>query len=125
MPKAPCVAPDGTGTCPNLSNGRAVRPTRYTLAMAGRKVPFPYPALPRGEFHPRRDLGHWHALVQRDARIVRWFIQDEMGLHFGDSPLGEFMGAYDQADPNMVVPPFQSIPLEQRRHLLHGSAQFE
>jgi hypothetical protein len=48
-----------------------------------------------------------------------------MGLDFGDSPLGEFMSAYDQADPNMVVPPFESIPLEQRRYLLHGSAQFE
>jgi len=93
--------------------------------MPRRKVPFPYPALSRGEFHPRRDLDHWHALVQRDARIIRWFIQDEMDLDFGDSPLGQFMGLYDQADPNMVVPPFESIALEQRRYLLHGSAQFE
>jgi hypothetical protein len=85
----------------------------------------PYPALPRGEFHPRRELGHWHALVQRDARIVRWFIEDEVGLAFGDSPLGDFLRAYDQSDPNIVVPPFESIPLEQRRYLLHGSAQFE
>jgi len=93
--------------------------------MPRQKVPFPYPALPKGEFHPRRDLDHWHALVQRDARIVRWFIEDEMGLEFGDSPLAEFIGAYDQADPNIVVPAFESIPLEQRRHFLHGSAQFE
>jgi hypothetical protein len=48
-----------------------------------------------------------------------------MGLDFGDSPLGEFIGAYDQADPNMVVPPFESIPLEQRGYLLHVNAQFE
>jgi hypothetical protein len=93
--------------------------------MPRRKVPFPYPTLPKGEFHPRRDLGHWHDLVQRDARIVRWFIRDEMGLDFGDSPLAEFMAAYEQADPNMEVPPVESIPLERRRHLLHGSAQFE
>ena len=57
-----------------------------SIAVPRRKIPFPIPKpnppLPSGEFHPRRDLGHSHDLVQRDVGIVRWFIQDVMGLNF-------------------------------------------
>ena len=45
------------------------------------------------------------ALIKRDAQIVRWFVEDEMELDFGESPLRQFLDAYKQADPNMVVPP--------------------
>ncbi len=90
-----------------------------------RKVAFPYPALPKGEFHPRRELADPFALIKRDARIVRWFVEDEMQLGFGASPLRQFLDAYEQADPNVALPPFESIPVEQRRYQMHGDAQFE
>ncbi|HET9683639.1 MAG TPA: hypothetical protein VFP15_06015 [Gemmatimonadaceae bacterium] len=90
-----------------------------------RKVPFPLPPLPSGEFHPRRDLGHWHDLVQRDVGIIRWFIQDEMGLNFEESPLKQALDIYVQVDRNVVAPAFDDIPIERRQHGLHFSAQFE
>ena len=61
--------------------------------MARRKVPFPFPPLPKGEFHPRRELADRFALIKRDAKIVRWFIEDEMELDFGSSPLRPFLDA--------------------------------
>jgi hypothetical protein len=93
--------------------------------MRRRKVPFPFAALPKGEFHPRRELGDPYALIKRDAQIVRWFVEDEMQLDFGASPLRPFLDAYERADPNMVLPAFESIPVEQRRYQMHGDAQFE
>jgi hypothetical protein len=93
--------------------------------MRRRKVPFPYAALPKGEFHPRRDSLHWHDLVQRDVQIIRWFIQDEMGLKFEESPLKHVLDIYIQVDPNVVVPAFDDIPVKRSRHGLHFSAQFE
>jgi len=93
--------------------------------MSPRRTPFPFPPLPKGDFHPRRELADPFALIKRDARIVRWFVEDEMELDFGASPLRQFLDAYEQADPKMVLPPFESIPVEQRRYQMHGDAQFE
>jgi len=93
--------------------------------MSPRRAPFPFPPLPKGEFHPRRELGQWHDLVQRDVRIIRWWIEDEMGLEFEASPLSEALDLYTRADPNMVVPDFDDIPTERSQHGLHFSAQFE
>src|SRR5438132_9285693 len=95
------------------------------VPMSPRRTPFPFPPLPKGEFHPRRDLGHWHNLVQRDARIIRWFVQDEMHLEFGASPLGELLVTYESADRDIVVPPVEAIPIHRRRHYLQLSGQFE
>ncbi|HET7786485.1 MAG TPA: hypothetical protein VFL36_10965 [Myxococcales bacterium] len=73
----------------------------------------------------RRDLGHWHDLVQRDVQIIRWFVQDEMGLKFEESPLKDALDIYVQVDPNIVVPAFDDIPVKRSQHGLHFSAQFE
>ncbi len=93
--------------------------------MRRKKVPFPYPPLPEGEVSPRHEPGHPYDLVQRDARIIRWFVEDEMGLKFESSPLGHLLDAYDKWDRNAAVSAPEDIPKERRRYLLHFSAHFE
>src|SRR5207253_1837010 len=86
---------------------------------------FPFPPLPKGEFHPRGEVGKEFAGIKRDAQIVRWFIQDEMELDFEASPLGELQHVYEQADPNMPLPDFESIPVDRKRHDSHRGTQYQ
>jgi len=83
------------------------------------------PDATKGEFHPRRELRHWHDLVERDVQIIRWFVQDEMGLKFEVSPLKYALDIYSQVDPNIVAPAFEDTPVKRSQHGLHFFAQFE
>lgn len=93
--------------------------------MSPGRTPFPFPPLPEGEVSPRHEPGHWYDLVQRDARMVRWLVEEHMLLKVGASPLGKLLDAYAKVDPNATVPVFDDIPPERRRYGLHISAQFE
>lgn len=88
------------------------------------KTPFPFSSPPKGEVSPRPEPGHWYDLVRRDSEIIRWFVEDHMGLQFGASPLGDLLALYAQVEPNAPSPAIEKMTPESARFGLHITAQF-
>ena len=90
----------------------------------GRRVSFPFEALPEGEVTPWPGPGDRQELLERDVRIIRWFIEQREGRKIGTSPLGDLLEAYKGADLNAPSTTVESVPTDTALFLLHASAHF-
>jgi hypothetical protein len=62
-------------------------------------------------------------LLQRDVRIVRWFIGERWSrCAKTDSTLGQLLAVSEKLDLNGPAKSIESIKPEDARHLLHASA---
>lgn len=99
------------------------KPGALLFLLMTRHKPFPFPALPKGEVTPVPGPGDLQELLQRDVRIVRWFIEERWGRRARpDSTLGQLLTISEKLDLNAPAKPIESIEPEVARHLLHASA---
>lgn len=62
-------------------------------------------------------------LLQRDVRIVRWFVEERWGRRpKPESTLGQLLAISEKLDLNGPTESVESIEPEVARHLLHASA---
>lgn len=89
---------------------------------------FPFDPLPEGEVTPHHGHGDMQELLQRDVRIVRWFIQEAGWTTAGIKPgstLAEMLAASEKLDLHAPAPPIESIEAERARHLLRAAAALD
>ena len=90
--------------------------------MASNRTPFPFPPLPEGEVTPWPGPGDRQELLQRDVRIIRWFLQnggDQPHVAAPDSTLGNVLSMSEQVDLNGAADAIESQEAETAHHALH------
>jgi len=93
--------------------------------MSARRLSFPFPPLPAGEVTPRPGAGDIQDLLQRDVRIVRWFVEKAGWTSRSIPPtsaLSELLAVSEKLDLNGPSNPVESVEPGVARHLLHASA---
>jgi hypothetical protein len=86
----------------------------------------PFDPLPVGEVTPHAGHGDLQQLLQRDVRIVRWFIEEAGWTTAGINPRSTLAAMLETAEKLNLnapsIPPIESIEPETARHLLHAAA---
>jgi hypothetical protein len=91
--------------------------------MASNATSFPFPALPPGEVTPSTGPGDIQELLQRDIRIVRWFIEERWRKRSDPaSPLGHLLTLSEQADLKGPAKTVDELDREVARHGLYLSS---
>ncbi len=85
---------------------------------------FPFEALPEGEVTPSPGPGDLQALLERDLKIIRWFIEERWGRCVKPgSTLEELLTVSEKLNLNdPAAKPVESVEPEVARHLLHSAA---
>jgi hypothetical protein len=87
--------------------------------MASDATPFPFPPLPPGEVTTSTGPGDIQELLQRDIRIVRWFIERWRRTLDAASPLGRLLTLSEQADLKGPSKTIEELDREVARHGLY------
>lgn len=82
--------------------------------------PFPFPPLPEGQVTPWPGPGDLQELLQRDVRIIRWFIEERWGRRLNpDSTLGRLLADSEKLDLRGPSTSVDDLDREVARHGLH------
>ena len=85
---------------------------------------FPFEPVPRGEVSPGVEAGHWYDLVQRDWKVIRWFVEEEMGLEFRPSPLRDLCDKYQAVDRDAPAPALEELDRDTASFGLHITTSY-
>lgn len=83
---------------------------------------FPFDSLPEGEVTPRPGPGDLQELLQRDIRIVRWFIEEAGWTGRRVTPgstLGQLLAASEKVNMYGAATSLEAMAPEAARHGLH------
>jgi hypothetical protein len=92
--------------------------------MPRRRPVFPFAPLPADEIHVPASQGDPRAEVDRDTKIVRWFVEVLGERNFKACPLADMLSAYEAADQTAPTKPIENIEPARAQFLLHFAAHF-